>query len=233
MAWYGHPFGCALRGCMRSGTGILPVRFRGIGVPPMRRGRDAHATKERLLTHPLRGGSAHGSSARCRCHKARPSQIGFVSHDWLCLYGTARPSSLWPCRTRPCREIGFVLYVRPAGFPLSLQPRPGWRIGFVLRKRPARAGGRGPQAGHPAATLYPIRNPKSEICNRRIGSVFRSGALRRCRTIGPWPSLTSHIKLHTSDFSLSHVPPYYAPCCRNRVKKMSRDTSQNRRKSLF
>ena len=43
-----------LSGCVRSGTGILPVRFRGIGVPPMLHGRDAHATKERLLTHPLR-----------------------------------------------------------------------------------------------------------------------------------------------------------------------------------
>ena len=42
------------RGRVRGGTGILPVRFRGIGVPPMLHGRDAHATKKRPLTHPLR-----------------------------------------------------------------------------------------------------------------------------------------------------------------------------------
>jgi len=49
-----------LRACVRSGTGILPVRSRGIGVPPMLHGRDAHATKKRLLTHPLRLEEAQG-----------------------------------------------------------------------------------------------------------------------------------------------------------------------------
>ena len=43
-----------LRGSVKSSTGILPVRLRGIDVPPMLHGRDAHATKRRLLTHPLR-----------------------------------------------------------------------------------------------------------------------------------------------------------------------------------
>jgi hypothetical protein len=42
---------------VRSGTGILPVRLCGIGILPMIHGLEAHATKSRLLTHPL-GASA-------------------------------------------------------------------------------------------------------------------------------------------------------------------------------
>ncbi len=57
----------SLRGCARSGTGILPVRLCGIGILPMvhglegdpqrgilRWGPQTHATLNRLLTHPLR-----------------------------------------------------------------------------------------------------------------------------------------------------------------------------------
>jgi hypothetical protein len=34
----------AFRGCMRSGTGILPVRLCGIGILPMIHGLEAYAT---------------------------------------------------------------------------------------------------------------------------------------------------------------------------------------------
>ncbi len=43
-----------LRGCVRSGTRILPVGLGGIGILPMSHGLEAHATMSRLLTHPLR-----------------------------------------------------------------------------------------------------------------------------------------------------------------------------------
>jgi len=33
-----------LRECVKSGTGILPVAFRGIGILPMIHGLEAHAT---------------------------------------------------------------------------------------------------------------------------------------------------------------------------------------------
>jgi hypothetical protein len=71
----GHaPAGCpchaiGLRGCVRSGTGILPVRLRGIGILPMIHGLEAHATMNRLFTHPLKRKMAGdwGQSPRSRC----------------------------------------------------------------------------------------------------------------------------------------------------------------------
>ena len=44
----------AARAYVKSGTGILPVRFCGIGILPMLHGLEAHATVDRLLTHPQR-----------------------------------------------------------------------------------------------------------------------------------------------------------------------------------
>jgi hypothetical protein len=38
---------------VNSGTGMLPVRHRGIGILPMIHGLQAHATVNRLFTHPL------------------------------------------------------------------------------------------------------------------------------------------------------------------------------------
>jgi hypothetical protein len=68
------------RGCVRSGTGILPVGFRGIGILPMIHGLEAHATTNRLLTHPLdqehRVGRVHGRRDRGRLHRR-----GGVEHE--------------------------------------------------------------------------------------------------------------------------------------------------------
>jgi len=43
-----------VRGCLKGGTGILPVRSCGIGILPMIRGLEAHATATQPLKHSLR-----------------------------------------------------------------------------------------------------------------------------------------------------------------------------------
>jgi len=71
MSWQAELRPFSLRGCLRSGTGILPVGSCGIGILPMihglegdpqrrilRWGPQAHATLNRHLTHPLRPISA-------------------------------------------------------------------------------------------------------------------------------------------------------------------------------
>ncbi len=42
-----------VRGCLKSSTGILPVGLCGIGILPMIHGLEAHATLNRLFSHPL------------------------------------------------------------------------------------------------------------------------------------------------------------------------------------
>jgi len=85
--------GVRLRGCVKSGTGILPVGFRGIGVPPMLHGRDAHATKKRLLTHPLR------ASPSCfRPPPLVPGLFWFRARVILLAAGPTRPIQRLPVR---------------------------------------------------------------------------------------------------------------------------------------
>jgi len=63
-------FALSLSRCAGSDADPLPARLCGIGVPPMLRGRDAHATGSRLLTHPLRelcgAGARRPRWRRCR-----------------------------------------------------------------------------------------------------------------------------------------------------------------------
>jgi hypothetical protein len=49
--------GVRLTGCVKSGTGILPVGFRGIGVPPMLHGR-SRPCHEKAASHTLSQGFA-------------------------------------------------------------------------------------------------------------------------------------------------------------------------------
>jgi hypothetical protein len=101
----------------------------------------------------------------------------------------------------------------------SLGPWPTGEIGFVSHNRPARAGGRGPQAGRPAATPYPICNPQSAI--EELGSfcTFDSTKLGLFRTIAPRPptrpvppgragiGFVSHILLWTAPAPRIRRPP--------------------------
>ncbi len=59
-----------LRGCVRGGTGILPVGFCGIGILPMIHGLEAHATTNR------RRGCLTGSGGGYRLSAQRGSALG-------------------------------------------------------------------------------------------------------------------------------------------------------------
>jgi hypothetical protein len=60
---------------MKSGTGILPVAFCGIGILPMIHGLEAHATLSRLFTHPLRRSKKLSQNAECHCEERSDAAI--------------------------------------------------------------------------------------------------------------------------------------------------------------
>jgi hypothetical protein len=85
---------------MKSGTGILPVGFCGIGILPMIHGLEAHATLNQLFTHLVR------TRARCPRHtrSGRPRHV--EGDHQVSLDGTALPDSQPPsCRPRSSQVL--------------------------------------------------------------------------------------------------------------------------------